>query len=212
MPLKSLVLVSVLILFGALTAITHSSRTEKDVPLKSNLTIYVGEPLRSQGGAVIVASVPIPVEEWRDLDGDNPAQNDPKNAKRNELSEDDRLFGAFIHGPVSYVEMHYPEGGTFSFDFVPDTRVENPNRLSTERILVGDGGWYDRSTDTRHEWPDVSTIHIAGSSALQSNTRLVRFHQNDILNLGPDRQIFSGATVYTPSDQQIAKGTSGNYE
>ncbi len=212
MSLKSLFIVSVLAILGAYTVITLSSQNEEDVPLKSHLTIYVGEPLLSQGGAVIVASVPIPAEEWHNLDGRNLAQEDPSNAKRNQLSEDDRLFGAFIYGPVSYVEMYYPEGGTFGFNFVPDTRIKNPNRLSTERILVGDGGWYDRSTDTRHEWPDVSTIHISGSSDQRSNTRLVRVYQNDILNLGPDRQIYSGATVYTPSDQQIAKGTSGSYK
>lgn len=187
-------------------------QSQEEIRVKSHLTIYVGEPLLSHGGSVVVASVPIPVEEWRDLDGFNLAQDDLKNAKRGQLTERDRLFGAFIYGPVSYVEMYYPEGGTFGFNFVPDTRVENPKRLSTERILVGDGGWYDRETETRHLWPDVSTIHIAGPSAQQSNTRLMRVYQNDILNLKPDQQIFAGATVYTPSDQQIAQGTSGTYK
>lgn len=212
MARNSLFLLTTLTLLGGFIATSLVGKDEKETPLKSHLTIYVGEPLLSHGGTVVVASVPLPIEEWEELEGLNLATEDEMNEKRGVLAEQDQLFGAFIYGPVSYIEMYYPEGGTFGFNFVADLRIDNPKRLVTERILVGDGGWYDRATDVRHLWPDVSVIHIDGPSAKQVNSRLARAYGNEILNLGPDLQRFAGAIIYTPSDQQLVEGTSGAYK
>ena len=179
---------------------------------KSHVTLYVGEPLLSKGGTVIVGSVPIPEEEWRLLDGLNLADADDNNAKRRQVNPQDRLFGAYVSGPVSYVEMYYPEGGTFGFNLVPDPKIENSPRLATERILVGSGGWMDRRTGERHVWPDVSVIHILGSTADKGNSRLVRIMQANILNTGPDRKSYAGVLVYTPSLVQLEEGTFGDYK
>ncbi|MCF6446123.1 hypothetical protein [Nereida sp. MMG025] len=188
------------------------SSGKKDTALKSHLTIYVGEDLLNNGGTVIVGSVPIPEAEWRALEGLNLADDDTSNAKRAHLAKHDQLFGVQIFGPVSYIEMYYPEGGTFGFNLVPDYRLSTPKRLVTERILVGDGGWYDRTNDRRHDWPDVSVIHLSGPAATKANSRLVRALGNNILNLNPDMRRFKGAIVYTPTDQQLKEGTWGEYQ
>lgn len=199
-------------LIGVLIATSLVGEDEKEIPLKSHLTIYVGEPLLSHGGTVIVGSVPMPVDEWQNLEGFNLAAEDDANAKRGELNEQDRLFGAYVFGPVSYIEMYYPEGGTFGFNLAPDVRLENPKRITSERILVGSGGWFDRENNTKRDWSDVSVIHINGPSSKESNSRLARVYGNDILNFGTDQQDFAGAIVNTPSDQQLIQGTSGAYK
>lgn len=206
------------LVFGALTVclmtigLMSSSQDRKESELKSHLTLYVGEPLLSRGGTVIVGAIPIPPEEWRAIEGENPAAEDLSNAKLSELGDQDRLFGAFVYGPVSYVEMYYPEGGTFGFNLVPDRHETVPRRISTERILVGSGGWFNRETGQQHEWPDVSVIYVDGPSANKANSRLVRAYGNNILNLGPGQKEFAGAIVYTPTNDQILEGTFGEYK
>lgn len=197
---------------AALWSLAARSADTREEKLKSHVTLYVGEPLLSKGGTVIVGSVPLPEEEWRVLDGLNLADADDGNAKRRQLGPQDRLFGAYVSGPVSYVEMYYPEGGTFGFNLVPDSKIENPARLSTERILMGSGGWMDRSTGERHVWPDVSVIHVLGSTADKGNSRLVRVMQANILNTGPDKEGYAGVLVYSPSLAQLEEGTFGDYK
>lgn len=210
--LKKLALLVLVLGMISVWGMASYSSGKKDTALKSHLTIYVGESLLDNGGTVIVGSVPIPEAEWRALEGVNLADDDAANAKRAQLAEQDQLFGVHVFGPVSYIEMYYPEGGTFGFNLVPDYRLATPQKLVTERILVGDGGWYDRATNTRRDWPDVSVIHVSGPAATKENSRLVRALGNNILNLKPDMRRFKGAIVYSPSDQQIKEGTWGEFQ
>jgi hypothetical protein len=211
-----LMLLSLAIAMGIMGALAvgfgAASQERKDETVLSHLTLYVSEPLLVRGGTVIVAAIPIPAANWQELTGDNPAAQDEANVKRASLTDDDRLFGAFVYGPVSYVEMFYPEGGSFGFNLVPDYRLAQPMTLSTERILVGSGGWFDRKTQTAHDWPDVSVIYVDGTSASKQNSRLVRAYGNNILNLGPRKQVYAGAIVYTPDNAQILEGTFGEYQ
>lgn len=180
--------------------------------LRSHLTLYVGEPLLTEGGTVIVASIPIPEEEWRALEGPNPAAEDEDNRKRPQLNEGDRLFGAYLSGRVNFVEMYYPEGGTYGFDLVPDPRIERPKALITRRIGVGSGSWVNWETNERHVWLDVSTIYVAGTKATENNTRGIRASQSGILNLGAPHTDYMGARVITPTEEQVSEGTFGKYQ
>lgn len=196
---------------GKALAMGSFASNDKEPTLKSHLTLYVGEPLLSEGGTVIVASIPIPEAQWRALKGDNWADDDPDNRKRSTLGEGDRLFGAGVSGRANFVEMYYPENGTFGFDFVqvPDANIVN---IKTERILVGSGGWTDRATNTRIEWPDMSVIYVSGSEAIVSESHIISDSFNRILNLGVQKIIYEGATIMIPSRAQIAEGTFGEIQ
>lgn len=193
----------------ALLVGTMGSLAEQEPILKSHLTLYVGEPLLSSGGTVMVASIPIPVEEWRALEGVNLADDDPDNRKRPSLEDGDLLFGAAVNGRANFVEMYYPEGGTFGFDFVPDPRVNNPSELKTERIAIGSGGWTHWESRTDHIWPDVSTIVVAGKTSDKGQTRVVSSRLSALMNMEPRAVQYRSATVYIPSSAQLSEATNG---
>ncbi len=185
------------------------SFAEKEAKLISHLTLYVGEPLLSDGGTVIVASIPIPVDEWRALQGLNLAAEDPENRKRPSLTDKDRLFGVAINARANVVEMYYPEGGTFGFDLVPNFRNHTPKDLQTERILVGSGGWTEWSTSTTSKWPSMSVIHVKGRKAREADSHIVSDSFSRILNLGVSRIDYAGASVMSPTAAQLSEGTFG---
>lgn len=180
-----------------------------DTVLKSHLTFYVGDPALSQGGAVIVAGLPIPMEEWTQLTGFNLATDDADNRKRPEIGPQDRLFGISLTNRYTFVELYYPEGGTYGFDFVGDFRVQNAKQPTTQQILVGSGGWTEWATGETHDWPDVTVINISGSAHDPRQSRLFRVYTSDIMNAEPTVQLFEGGAAYTPSDEILSRTTSG---
>jgi hypothetical protein len=200
------------VLFVFLLVFGFWFKTEKEPLLKSHLTLYVQEPLLSQGGTIIVASIPLSLEEWAALDGINPATDDTLNRKRSSLQPDDVLFGALVAGRATIVEMYYPEGGTFGFDLVADPRIQNPPPLTTERLGVGSGGWTHWSSGTDHIWPDFSAIYVAGASASEGQTRTVIASVNRIMNLPLNPARYAGAIVYTPTSDQISAVTNGEVQ
>lgn len=188
---------------GIAAAIDAVAADERIPELKSHLTIYVAPPLLTEGGAVIVAAIPMPEDEWRALDGENLAENDPNNRKRPTLASTDRLFGVRATSTATIIEMFYPENGTFGFDLVPAPDVARPPQLKTERILVGDGGWTDRKKGVTYDWPDVSTIHVAGTRHNEDFARMIRISQVDLMRQYPDERFYAGANVYLPTVEQI---------
>ncbi len=200
----------VTVIFVGALKYAKAEEIRRATQLRGHVTLYIGEPLLSEGGGVIVASIPIPEDEWKALEGVNLADADPDNQKRAALREGDRLFGAPLSARFNWVELYYPEGGTFGFNFVVDPSVENPKPLVTERILVGSGGWVNWETSERHTWPDVSTIYVAGSKTEEGDARSIRMSQSRILNLGVPDLEFEGVKVITPSISQVTEGTFGD--
>ncbi len=188
------------------------SQDRKEPRLKSHLTVYVSEPLLSRGGTVVVGAIEIPREDWIALAGPNIADDDPQNQKRATLNENDRLFGALAYGPVTLIELYYPEDGTFGVNFVPDIKAQDPPRLATEQILVGSGFWYDEQTDQRRHWETAMTFYVDGSRADRRNSRLVAASRGRIMNKTSQRQTFAGGIIYTPNNAEILEGTLGEYE
>ncbi|SIO30979.1 hypothetical protein [Vannielia litorea] len=178
--------------------------------LRSHLTLYIGEPLLTEGGTVIVASIPIPEEEWRALEGPNPAAEDEDNRKRPQLKEGDRLFGAYLNGRVNFVEMYYPEGGTYGFDLVSDPRLSKAKPLESERIGVGSGKSLDPESG---EWVsyDASTLVVRGPKASSDNARLIRVYGREVKKQASSVTRYEGVTVYEPTMAQVLEATSGEY-
>ena len=174
-------------------------------PVKSHLTIYVAPPLLTEGGAVVVAAIPIDEEEWRALDGLNLADEDPDNAKRPQLGANDRLFGVRAESTATIIELFYPETGTYGFNFVPARDAGPGANLRTERILIGSGGWSDYENDIVYQWPDVSTVHVDGPASSENRTRALRVEGGDLMRLRPARQDYAGANVYQPTSDQIER-------
>ncbi len=186
---------------------TYFSEQQKAGQLKAYLTIYVAAPLLDNGGTVIVISNPISVEQWKALPrGENATDTDPLNAKREALKKGDRLFGVVASTNTSIIEFVYPEGGTFGFNFVAmNTPGKEPRALRTQEILVGDGGYTDRSTGQNIVWEYVSTIHVFGPKTSEDNSRAARVFSSEIMNLHPRKTLYEGANLYSPTDEQVEK-------
>lgn len=184
---------------------------EEGSTVKVHVTLYVGGELLRDGGTVIVASIPLPKNEFLALEGENLAAEDPNNAKRAALLHGDVLLGARVSGRVNFVEMYYIEGGSFGFNFVVDPNENTGRTLVTERILVGDGGWTNWATGENHVWPDVSTIYIEGPKSSKREGQLVRSVQGKILNLVPPSTKYRAITVLTPTNEQLDQGTWGKF-
>lgn len=175
--------------------------------MKAQLTIYVAPPLIETGGTVIVVANPIPLEKWQNLaDGENAADADPANEKRKELKPGDRLFGVTASTKVSIIEFVYPEGGTFGFNF---TAMEEPHKrgppLRTKEILIGDGGYTNWKTGEDVTWDYVSVIHVLGPTVSEGNSRGVDVYSSEIMNLQPQKTVYEGAVLYSPTDEQVDK-------
>jgi hypothetical protein len=206
---KSIVFAFGAMLLMAVSSLSLFAQDTKDASLKSHLTLYVGEPLLSNGGTVVVASIPLPETEWRALEGANWAADDPDNRKRPTLGPNDILFGASITERANFVEMYYPENGTFGFDFVVAPGLNNPPNLRTERISIGSGGWTHWASRTDTIWPDVSVIHIEGASSDKTQSRVVSSNLSRIMNLGLLKTVYAGANIFTPTAAQLSEGTFG---
>ncbi|MBC9247743.1 hypothetical protein H4P12_13760 [Paracoccus sp. 11-3] len=213
MPKKGLLFIVIATLLGAIgtATILSADSHQGEATVKAHLTLYVGGELLRDGGTVIVASIPVSYKELRSFTGENPTTDDPDNTKKSELSSDDLLFGARVWGRVNFVEMYYPEGGTFGFNLVVDLNERVGSKLITERVLVGDGGWTNWKSGEDHIWPDVSTIYVDGPVARKSEGQLVRSVQGKIMNLGPNDFSYQGATVYIPTAEQLSEGTWGKF-
>lgn len=182
---------------------------EKEVEMKTHLTLYVGGELLRDGGTVIVTSIPVSEEMLKSFTGKNPAEDDPGNEKRAHLSKDDLLFGTHVSGRVNFVEMYYLEGGTFGFNLVVDPREKGGRGLRTRRILIGSTGM--PSPQNQNKWvdADTSTIVIEGKNASDAESRLMRMEQWRIMALGIIPIHHQGVTVYAPSSEQLTTGTLG---
>lgn len=198
----------VVVLVPGIAALADTLRSDDRSPeLRSHLTIYVAPPLLTEGGAVIVAAIPIPETEWRALEGENLAEDDPNNRQRPTLASTDRLFGVRATSTATIIEMFYPENGTFGFDLVPAPDIARPPRLETELVLVGDGGWTDLKKGISYKWPDVSTIYVSGPANGEDFARLIRTSQVDLMRQYPDESYYEGANVYSPTIEQIEKAS-----
>lgn len=182
---------------------------EGTTPLKTHLTLYVGGELLRDGGTVVVSSIAVPESELRAMTGTNPAVADNHNAKAKQLNEEDILFGAFVTGRANFVEMYYPAGGTFGFNFVADSSEVATKSLVTERILIGSSGWSDPENPDKWIDADVSTIFVDGPKASKSESRVVRVIESR-LELSPDNIFeYQGVRVKIPTARQLIEASSG---
>lgn len=197
---------AIAVLSGAVAVDNYFTNKRIDALMKAQLTIYVAPPLLDQGGTIIVVANEIPLEQWKTLPaGENPAMADGANEKRNSLKAGDRLFGVVASTKVSIVEFVYPEGGTFGFNLMSTQTASGAHPLQTKEILIGDGpGYKDWETGQDVVWDDyVSTIHVLGPSASEGDSRVVRADSGRIMEQRPLRTKFEGATLSSPTDQQI---------
>ncbi len=174
--------------------------SEDKEPMKAQLTIYVAPPLLEQGGTVIVVADEIPLNDWEALaDGANPALADRQNEKRKELNPGDQLFGVVASTKVSIIEFVYPEGGTYGFNLVPVQDADGTSPpLRTDRILQGEGGG-----GPGREWNEVSTVHVFGSVVSERDSRVVRASSSMIMRAEPEKSVYQGAVLYSPTDELV---------
>ncbi|MCO6391654.1 hypothetical protein GTW25_11490 [Aliihoeflea aestuarii] len=168
--------------------------------MKAQLTIYVAPPLLEQGGTVIVVADEIPLNDWEAIaDGTNPALADTQNEKRKELNPGDQLFGVVASTKVSIIEFVYPEGGTYGFNLVPVQDADRTSpQLRTDRILQGEGGG-----GPGREWNEVSTVHVFGSVVSERDSRVVRASSSMIMRAEPEKSVYQGAVLYSPTDELV---------
>lgn len=176
--------------------------------MKAQLTIYVAPPLLDTGGTVIVVANPVLPEKWKGIpEGPNPAMNDPRNTKKEELRDGSRLFGVVASSKVSIVEFAYPKDGTFGFNLVAlDKSGRSRPPLRTREIAIGDGGGYTNWETGEHvTWDYVSVIHILGPEVSEGDSRGVDVFSSQIMDLHPPKTIYEGAVLYSPTDEQVDK-------
>lgn len=192
-------------LFFLIQIDSYLSKKQEASLLKAQLTIYIAPPLLEQGGTVIVAANSIPLSQWESLpQGNNAADADPMNEKRKLLKSSDKLFGVVASSRVSIIELVYPEGGTFGFNLVAMNAPDKERHpLRTKEILIGDGGYTDWSTGKEITWGYVSTIHVSGPTVSEGDSRGVRVYSSKIMNLHPQKTIYEGAVLYSPTDEQV---------
>lgn len=180
--------------------------------MQAHLTLYVGGELLRDGGTVIVSSIPVPEAQLRAMTGPNPAHDDPSNAKRAQLSDSDMLLGAYVTGHANFVEMYYPEGGTFGFNLVVDPKEKTSKDLTTERLLVGSSRW--PNPEKPDEWidADVSTIYVDGPNASRRESRIVRTIESRVNLLEPQTTGYQGVRVKTPTDAQLTEASAGELQ
>ncbi|WP_225770309.1 hypothetical protein [Inquilinus sp. Marseille-Q2685] len=189
--------------YAALNGGFSLAEDRKDGVMKAQLTIYVAPPLLQTGGTVIVVAAPISRREWESLaPGPNPARDDRRNPKHNELRGGDRLFGVEASAKVSIVEFVFPEDGTYGYNFVASDRaggVQPP--LRTKQILVG--SQRDLSEGPAAKDEDVSVIHVDGPEASEGDSRAASASQPRIERMNPQRTVYEGAQVMSPTDEQV---------
>ena len=145
---------------------------------KTHITIYLDDPILTEGGAVIIAGMPVSKEEWsKEGVDENLARLDPTNPTIPRVRKGDQHLGVIVRSTASAVEFNYPKEGSYTFNFlpVPDAAV-TPARLQTEMLLVGsvdkipvpheEGEYYD--------WPSNEIIHVFGKENDQGFTRSAR--------------------------------------
>jgi len=184
----------------AVPMLAGGASSEDKEPMKAQLTIYVAPPLLQQGGTVIVVADEIPLNDWEALaDGTNPALADTQNEKRKALNPGDQLFGVVASTKVSIIEFVYPEGGTYGFNLVPVQDADRTSpQLRTDRILQGEGGG-----GPGREWNEVSTIHVFGSVVSERDSRVVRASSSMIMRAEPEKSVYQGAVLYSPTDELV---------
>ncbi|MBC9247745.1 hypothetical protein H4P12_13770 [Paracoccus sp. 11-3] len=214
MPKTGLLFIVIATLLGAIgtATILSADSHQGEATVKAHLTLYVGGELLRNGGTVIVSSIPIPVDELRAMTGPNPAAKDANNAKREYLDQDDILLGAYVTGRANFVEMYYPEGGTFGFNLVADPREATITELITERLLVGASRWPDPKNPGVWIEADTSTIFVDGPKSSKNESRLVRVIESRVNQLEPAIVRYNGVRVKIPTSSQLNSASSGEIE
>lgn len=192
-------------------ALVAANGKQRETQVKAHLTLYVGGKLLKDGGTVIVTSIPVPETNLRSQLGPNPAESDPDNAKRSQLTSEDLLFGAYVTARANFVRMYYPEGGTFGFNFVVDPKEEMTRNLTTEQILVGSTGMPHPEDADLWVDADTSTILVTGPKASQRESRMLRVEEWRIMEQPVRSEKYRGVTVYIPTEEQLESATSGKY-
>lgn len=203
-----LIMSTVAILFiGAISITAISDWATQDKTVQTHLTIYLDEPILSEGGGIIVAARPIAEAEWLKLsDGFNPADSDQSNPKRAQVQDGDRHFGAVVSSSASAVEFFYPENGSYTFNILPKPgkRLQDGKELQTEATSDGSREIFDPETGQKISWL-TTTIFVHGNKYDVQWVRLFNVTFSDVNKEEISVTKFLGSRVLALSKEAVEK-------
>ena len=143
--------------------------------MKSDVTIYLQEPILTEGGTIIVLPKQVPLADIeRSKTYPNPALSDERLDQRRPIAASDKRFGAVVSSPVSVVEFVYPQGGSYDFRILPSPEFANlDDQIQSRLIGVGDSGDLHPKTGEEVDIPVVQTIHVYGKAVSEGDSRTV---------------------------------------
>jgi hypothetical protein len=156
---------------------------ESDRKVNTHVTIYVDTALQQEGGAVVVSAIPVNPQTWLDIQNaakqstTNLAMLDPQNPKAAQVKTVDQHVGVIVSSAVSIVEIHYPQDGAYTYNFLslPITATTAtlsmpvPAQVQTKVVTSGSiTSLRDPETGGTIDWP--SSIVVAVDGAKHSDT------------------------------------------
>lgn len=159
-------------LFILLAVIAFASTNDEDGRMISDLTIYLAEPILSDGGTVVVIPQEVDFSEWKTERGlQNPALEDGILDTARPISEADRRLGVIVSSTINVVRFNFPRDGNFKFAFAPLDR-KNASNMSGKTKLVrhGEGVDYDPASGEDVKVPRIMVVHVIGSKISENDT------------------------------------------
>lgn len=155
-----------------LLAVIASAATNEDQTMISDLTIYLAEPILSDGGTVVVIPQEVEVTEWKKESGlQNPAMEDGILATARPIGDKDRRLSVIVSSTINVVRFNFPRDGNFKFAFAPLDR-KNASNMSGKTKLVrhGEGTDYDPVSGEDVKVPRIMVVHVLGSKISEDDT------------------------------------------
>lgn len=155
-----------------LAVIAFASTNNEDRRMISDLTIYLAEPIISDGGTVVVIPQEVEFSEWKKERGlQNPTMEDGILDTARPISEEDRRLGVIVSSTINVVRFNFPRDGNFKFAFAPLDR-KNASNMSGKTKLVrhGEGVDYDPVSGEDVKVPRIMVVHVIGSKNSENDT------------------------------------------
>ena len=180
---------------------------EADRQVQAHVTIYVDPQLQRDGGVVTVAAIPVDAQKWLQMttanneSKTNLAMLDPSNPKLKIVKGGDVHSGVVISSAASTVEIYHPQGGSYTYNFLPlpttsaSIGASSPTKLETKVVTAGSGSSLrDPETGGQVDWPSVNVLAIMGSKHGEGWARAADFQFSNI-----DEKDFNQAYTMTKS-------------